>query len=49
MMSYTPERILGIQNKKGSLEVGKDADIVLFDENVQVKTTIVEGNIVYKV
>lgn len=48
MMSYTPARILGVQNKKGSLKVGKDADIVLFDENIQVKTTIVEGNVIYQ-
>lgn len=46
MMSYTPARILGVQKTKGSLEVGKDADIVLFDGNIQVRTTIIAGNVV---
>lgn len=48
MASYSPALLLGIENKKGSLEVGKDADIVIFDNNFQVKMTIVEGEIVFK-
>lgn len=47
MISHTPARILGVHNTKGSLAVGKDADIVLFDEGINVHTTIVMGNIVY--
>ena len=42
-----PARIMGVGDKKGSLEVGKDADVVIFDENVNICTTIVEGRIVY--
>lgn len=48
MMTETPARELGIDNRKGSLVVGKDADIVIFDENINVKQTIINGNVVYK-
>lgn len=48
MASYSPAMLLGIENKKGSLEVGKDADIVIFDNNFQVKMTIVEGKVVFE-
>lgn len=42
-----PARIMGVSENKGSVEVGKDADVVIFDENVNICTTIVEGRIVY--
>jgi N-acetylglucosamine-6-phosphate deacetylase len=48
MASETPARIMKIDDKKGSLVVGKDADIVIFDEDIQICTTIVNGKIVYK-
>ncbi len=48
MASYSPAMLLGIENKKGSLEVGKDADIVIFDNNFQIKMTIVEGKVVFE-
>ncbi|MDD4515927.1 N-acetylglucosamine-6-phosphate deacetylase [Massilibacteroides sp.] len=47
MASETPARIMGIYDRKGSLEVGKDADIIIFDDNIEIHTTIVEGRIVY--
>lgn len=46
MASLNPARVLGIENKKGSLEAGKDADIVIFDKDLKVKHTIVKGNMV---
>jgi N-acetylglucosamine-6-phosphate deacetylase len=49
MASETPARIMNINNRKGSLEVGKDADIVIFDEDINIDTTIINGKIVYKV
>jgi N-acetylglucosamine-6-phosphate deacetylase len=48
MASETPARIMKIDDKKGSLVIGKDADIVIFDEDIQICTTIVNGKIVYK-
>ena len=47
MMTYTPARILNIENKKGSLEPGKDADIVIFDEDINIEKTIIKGKICY--
>lgn len=44
MISETPARIIGIDKIKGSLAVGKDADIVLFDDAVNVMKTFVKGN-----
>ena len=47
MITTTPARILEVQHKKGSLAAGKDADIVIFDKNIRIDTTIVKGRIVY--
>ncbi|HYJ64549.1 MAG TPA: N-acetylglucosamine-6-phosphate deacetylase [Parafilimonas sp.] len=47
MMTYTPARILNIENKKGSIEKGKDADIVIFDEDINIEKTIIKGKICY--
>ena len=42
-----PARIMGISDRKGSIMKGYDADIVVFDENVDVLYTIVKGQVVY--
>jgi len=47
MASTTPAKILNIQDTKGELVKGKDADIVIFDEDINIQTTIVKGNVVY--
>jgi N-acetylglucosamine-6-phosphate deacetylase len=44
MMSATPARILGLSSKKGELVVGKDADIIIFDEDIIVAMTMVQGS-----
>ena len=38
----------GVQGKKGSLEVGKDADIVILDEEFNVLKTIKKGDVKYE-
>ncbi|MGS2741590.1 N-acetylglucosamine-6-phosphate deacetylase [Sinomicrobium sp. M5D2P17] len=48
MMSETPATILKIQDRKGTLVKGKDADIVIFDEYININTTIVKGNVVFR-
>ncbi len=48
MASAIPARIMKINDKKGSLEPGKDADILIFDENININTTIINGKIVIK-
>jgi len=40
MASLTPARVIGIAGKKGSIEVGKDADLIIFDEKIGVKSAI---------
>ena len=47
MMTATPARILGVLDKKGELAEGKDADIVIFDDNINVSMTMVKGKIIY--
>ena len=37
MASETPARLMGIYDRKGSLEVGKDAAIVMMDRGLQVQ------------
>jgi len=48
MSALTPARIMSIADKKGSLETGKDADIVIFDDDINIEKTIVNGNVVYE-
>ena len=48
MMTLTPARIMRIDQQKGSVEIGKDADIVIFDDNIHVSNTILEGNVIYR-
>lgn len=43
MASTTPAHILGL-SRKGKIEVGYDADLVLMDERYQVQWTMIEGN-----
>jgi len=48
MATINPAKLIGVEDKKGSLVKGKDADIVIFDENINIIMTIVGGKIVYK-
>jgi N-acetylglucosamine-6-phosphate deacetylase len=47
MMTSTPAAIMGVADRKGSLTPGKDADIVLFDEQINIQLTMVGGRIIY--
>lgn len=47
MTSLNPARILGIEPCKGTIEIGKDADIVMVNDNLEVQKTLVEGKLVY--
>jgi N-acetylglucosamine-6-phosphate deacetylase len=48
MISATPARILGVLDKKGTLTAGKDADIIIFDNNINISMTMINGRIVYQ-
>ena len=46
--SLNPATAIGIADRKGSLDIGKDADIVITDENFEVKKTIIRGETKYE-
>ncbi|KAA0991187.1 N-acetylglucosamine-6-phosphate deacetylase [Dyadobacter aurulentus] len=48
MGSTTPARIMGVDHRKGTLAAGKDADIVIFDQNINIQRTIVAGKTIYQ-
>lgn len=43
MASETPARIMGIYDRKGSIQRGKDADILLFDDNIDLHAVYAMG------
>jgi N-acetylglucosamine-6-phosphate deacetylase len=47
MASWNPANVLGLGKTLGSLELGKRADVVLFDDAWRVHRTIVGGRVVY--
>ncbi|MBR7157882.1 MAG: amidohydrolase family protein, partial [Bacteroidales bacterium] len=46
MVSETPAKIMNVYDRKGSLQKGKDADILIIDKNYDVKGVIAMGKIV---
>ena len=49
MMTATPARILHMDDRMGSLETGKEADILLFDDQIKITRTLINGNTVYQI
>lgn len=47
MASVNPAKQLNIFNRKGSLAIGKDADIVILDENLDVYMTFCRGELAF--
>jgi N-acetylglucosamine-6-phosphate deacetylase len=47
MATMTPARKLGVSGRKGMVAEGYDADLILFDENVNVKLCMVGGRVVF--
>ena len=47
MASYNGAKFCKVDDKKGQIKENFDADLVIFDENIDVKMTIVGGKIVY--
>lgn len=47
MGAETPARIMGVADRKGSIQKGKDADIIVFNNNIDILRTMVGGKSVY--
>lgn len=48
LLTENPARMIRVFDRKGSIQAGKDADLVVLDQNWQVRRTIVEGKNVYQ-
>jgi len=46
--SLHPARFLDVQDRKGTLEFGSDADFIFLDDDLNVMATFVAGRNVYK-
>ena len=46
MVSSTPAMVIGIDNKKGFIKENYDADLVLFDEDINIKKVMVNGKFI---
>jgi len=45
MMTYNPACLMHIQNRKGVLAPGKDADLCIFDNEINIKAVFVNGEL----
>jgi N-acetylglucosamine-6-phosphate deacetylase len=48
MASLNAAVLIGSDNRKGSIELGKDADLVILDKDFKVYLTMVKGRILYR-
>jgi len=48
MLTRVPARSIGMYPQKGSLKVGADADVVIWDADMGAQTTFVKGQLVYQ-
>lgn len=48
LCSANPARIAGTERRKGAIERGMDADIVMLDRELKVAATVCRGEVVYQ-
>ena len=48
MASETPAKIMGVYQRKGSLERGKDADIIILDKDLNIQASWAMGQLITK-
>ena len=46
MASETPAKIMSVYDRKGSLERGKDADLMILDDDLNIRGVWAMGNLV---
>ncbi len=47
MATWTPARRIGVADRKGLITEGYDADLLLFDDNIDMKMVMVNGNMLF--
>lgn len=48
LASLNPAKTIKVDKTKGSIEIGKDADLAIFDEKLNVEMSISEGKVIYR-
>ncbi len=48
MTSTNSAKQLGVYGRKGSINIGKDADVIIVNDNIEVQTTICRGVVAYQ-
>lgn len=48
MVTKNPAKLLGLDHRKGAIEEGMDADLVLLNEDLSVRKTLAAGQVVYE-
>ncbi len=48
LIAINPAKIIGVNDRKGSLTIGKDADITVFNSDYEILLTMVKGHTVYR-
>ena len=48
LVTINPAKELLLDDKMGSIAVGKEANLTIFDDNIFISQTIVEGSVVYQ-
>ena len=48
LVTMNPAKQIGVIANKGSIALGKHADLIIFDDNLEVFVTIVRGNVLYR-
>ena len=48
MITATPARIINMQDRIGAIKVGMDADLLIFDDRIKVKMTMIKGKLVHQ-
>lgn len=46
MATLTPAEVIGYNKTKGKIEKGYDADLIIFDDDINIKSIITNGNII---
>ena len=48
LASLNPARLINMDQSKGSIKIGKDADLIIFNEELKVDLSIAGGEIIYE-